>query len=148
MVPPRAVRLMPETSSLARKKLVREDGMPPVPIAPASYVELGVTTPFSFMRTASSTAISQNGFIAILMLARSTPEPSAFTRGRTFGSITRLTGTSTFIGGVSGWTVRIMLAAPPNGAPANRGYLLGSTRAGIKFPGGLPGQKASIWRVP
>src|SRR3990170_5348645 len=44
---------MPETSSLARKKLVRRDGMPAAPIAPASYVELGVTTPFSFLRGAS-----------------------------------------------------------------------------------------------
>ena len=44
---------MPETNSLARKKLVRDDGMPPAPIAPASYVELGVTTPFSFLRGAS-----------------------------------------------------------------------------------------------
>src|SRR5687768_17580215 len=44
---------MPETNSLARKKLVRRDGMPPPPITPASYVELGVTTPFSFLRGAS-----------------------------------------------------------------------------------------------
>ena len=44
---------MPETNSLARKKLVRRDGMPSAPIAPASYVELGVTTPFSFLRGAS-----------------------------------------------------------------------------------------------
>ena len=44
---------MPETSSLARKKLVRRDGMPPAPIAPTNYIELGVTTPFSFLRGAS-----------------------------------------------------------------------------------------------
>jgi error-prone DNA polymerase len=44
---------MPETNSLSRKKLVRRDGMAPAPIAPANYVELGVTTPFSFLRGAS-----------------------------------------------------------------------------------------------
>ena len=43
---------MPETSSFARKKLVREGG-PAAAIPPASYVELGVTTPFSFLRGAS-----------------------------------------------------------------------------------------------
>ena len=43
---------MPETSSLSRKKLVREGG-PVAAIPPASYVELGVTTPFSFLRGAS-----------------------------------------------------------------------------------------------
>ena len=36
--------------------------------------------PASFKRIASSTAISSNGFIDILTLARSTPLPSAFTR--------------------------------------------------------------------
>ena len=39
-----------------------------------------VATPASFRRTASSTAISSNGFMLILTLAMSTPEPSAFTR--------------------------------------------------------------------
>ena len=43
---------MPEITTLARKKLVREGG--PVPaIPPASFVELGVSTPFSFLRGAS-----------------------------------------------------------------------------------------------
>src|SRR6185295_7983447 len=46
---------------------------------------------------ASSTAISSKGFIDIFTLARSTPEPSAFTRAFTLKSITRFTGTSTFI---------------------------------------------------
>ena len=41
---------------------------------------ISVATPFSFRRTASSTAISSNGFIDILTPAVSTPEPSAFTR--------------------------------------------------------------------
>jgi len=39
-----------------------------------------VTTPASFRRTASSTAISSKGFMLILTLARSTPLPSALTR--------------------------------------------------------------------
>jgi error-prone DNA polymerase len=37
----------------SRMKLVRTSGMPPPPIEPAPYVELGVTTPFSFLRGAS-----------------------------------------------------------------------------------------------
>src|SRR5687767_3148768 len=44
---------MPEMTAVTRKKLVRLDDMPPPPIAPASFVELGVTTPFSFLRGAS-----------------------------------------------------------------------------------------------
>ena len=40
-------------------------------------------TPAAFSRIASSTAISSNGFMLILTLARSTPLPSAFTRGFT-----------------------------------------------------------------
>ena len=44
---------MPEITTPSRKKLVRHDDMPPPPIAPASFVELGVTTPFSFLRGAS-----------------------------------------------------------------------------------------------
>ena len=53
--------------------------------------------PPSFRRIASSTAISSKGFIAIFVLERSTPDPSGFTRGFTFASITRFTGTSTFM---------------------------------------------------
>ena len=41
---------------------------------------ISVATPFSFRRTASSTAISSKGFIDILTLAVSTPVPSALTR--------------------------------------------------------------------
>ena len=44
---------------------------------------ISVAAPFSFNRIASSTAISSNGFIDILTLARSTPEPSILTRGLT-----------------------------------------------------------------
>src|SRR5215211_7105264 len=43
---------MPEKIAFARKKLMLEGGPPP-PIPPASFVELGVTTPFSFLRGAS-----------------------------------------------------------------------------------------------
>jgi len=39
-----------------------------------------VAAPFSFSRTASSTAISSNGFMLILTLAMSTPVPSDLTR--------------------------------------------------------------------
>ena len=41
---------------------------------------ISVATPFSFRRTASSTAISSNGFMDIFTLASSTPEPSGLTR--------------------------------------------------------------------
>ena len=44
---------------------------------------ISVATPFSLRRMASSTAISSNGFIDILMLAKSTPLPSILTRGFT-----------------------------------------------------------------
>ena len=46
---------------------------------------------------ASSTAISSNGFMLILTLARSTPLPSILTRGLTLKSITRLTATRSFM---------------------------------------------------
>src|SRR3954454_5788467 len=44
---------MPEKSIFSRLKLVRTSDMPPPPIAPSPYVELGVATPFSFLRGAS-----------------------------------------------------------------------------------------------
>ncbi len=44
---------MPEITTVARKKLVRHDDMPRPPIAKASFVELGIATPFSFLRGAS-----------------------------------------------------------------------------------------------
>src|SRR5688500_3549263 len=47
----RAVWLMPEYTNFARKKLVREGPVEPIP--PAPFVELGVTSPFSFLRGAS-----------------------------------------------------------------------------------------------
>ena len=58
---------------------------------------ISVTLPASFIRTACSTAISQNGFIAILTFAVSTPVPSALTRTLMLGSTTRLIPTRTFI---------------------------------------------------
>src|SRR5712692_6620516 len=65
--------------------------------APIDTHTISVALPPSFRRSASSTAISSKGFIAILTLARSTPEPSGFTRTFTFASTTRFTGTNTFI---------------------------------------------------
>src|SRR5579872_225584 len=53
LVHPWAVRLMPEKAGFSRLKLVRTGDMPPPPILPSSYVELGVTSPFSFLRGAS-----------------------------------------------------------------------------------------------
>ena len=44
---------MPESTGFARRKLVLHDELPPPPVARADYVELGVTTPFSFLRGAS-----------------------------------------------------------------------------------------------
>jgi len=43
---------MPEITTVARKRLVRDSG-PVEAIAPASFVELGVATPFSFLRGSS-----------------------------------------------------------------------------------------------
>ena len=42
---------MPETSSFSRKKLVRDGPAPAIP--PSPFVELGVSSPFSFLRGAS-----------------------------------------------------------------------------------------------
>ena len=44
---------MPEKVGFSRLKLVRSGDMPPAPVERAAYVELGVTTPFSFLRGAS-----------------------------------------------------------------------------------------------
>src|SRR5258708_1212962 len=53
LVHPRAFRLMPEKTAFSRMKLVRRADMPPPPTTPSSYVELGITSPFSFLRGAS-----------------------------------------------------------------------------------------------
>ena len=44
---------MPEKVGFSRLKLVRRADMPPPPVERAAYVELGVTSPFSFLRGAS-----------------------------------------------------------------------------------------------
>src|SRR4051812_4028791 len=44
---------MPEKVGFSRLKLVRRKDMPPPPVSKAPYVELGVTSPFSFLRGAS-----------------------------------------------------------------------------------------------
>jgi error-prone DNA polymerase len=44
---------MPEKVGFSRLKLVRTDDMPPPPTTPSPYVELGVSSPFSFLRGAS-----------------------------------------------------------------------------------------------
>ena len=44
---------MPEKVGFSRLKLVRRRDMPPPPVERAAYVELGVTSPFSFLRGAS-----------------------------------------------------------------------------------------------
>ena len=47
---------------------------------PMLTATISVAAPFSFRRTASSTAISSNGFMLIFTPLSSTPEPSALTR--------------------------------------------------------------------
>ena len=64
---------------------------------PIETAMISVALPASFSRIASSTAISSNGFIDILTLASSTPEPSALTRILMSLSTTRLTGTRIFM---------------------------------------------------
>src|SRR3954451_3490570 len=44
---------MPEKAGFSRMKLVRRADMPPPPVERAPSVELGVTSPFSFLRGAS-----------------------------------------------------------------------------------------------
>jgi error-prone DNA polymerase len=46
-------RVMPEKVGFSRMKLVRRKDMPPPPVERAPYVELGVASPFSFLRGAS-----------------------------------------------------------------------------------------------
>jgi Arm DNA-binding domain len=56
-----------------------------------------VATPASLRCTASSTAISSNGFVDIFTFAKSTPVPSDFTRTFTLYSTTLVTGTTIFM---------------------------------------------------
>src|SRR6202045_1877724 len=64
---------------------------------PSQTQTVSVALPASLSRMASSTAISSNGFIDILTLPSSTPEPSALTRIFTSLSTARLTGTRIFM---------------------------------------------------
>ena len=74
---------------------------------PIETAMISVALPASLSRIASSTAISSNGFIDILTLPSSTPEPSALTRIFTSLSIARFTGTRIFIA-VSGLFLAIL----------------------------------------
>src|SRR4051812_30486500 len=49
----KSARLMPEKVGFSRLKLVRREDMPPPPTTPSPYIELGVASPFSFLRGAS-----------------------------------------------------------------------------------------------
>src|SRR6218665_87497 len=77
---------------------------------PQETAMTSVTKPFSFRRTASSTAISSKGFMLIFTLAMSTPVGSHLARAFTVEAATRLTGTMAFIavtpgeGGLNGRT--------------------------------------------
>jgi error-prone DNA polymerase len=68
---------MPEKTAFSRLKLVRTGDMPPPPTTPSVFVELGVTSPFSFLRGASDaielalTALRQ-GYDAIGIADRNT----------------------------------------------------------------------------
>src|SRR5665213_1543104 len=66
---------------------------------PIETATISLAMPASLRRTASSTAISSNGFIDILTFAVSTPLRSALTRILTLKSITRLTATRIFMEG-------------------------------------------------
>src|SRR5204863_720581 len=86
---------------------------------PMLTATISLTTPASLSRTASSTAISSNGFIDILTPARSTPVPSDLTRAFRLKSRTRLTATNAFI------------ARSSNGVPGgelHRGHVLEEAR--------------------
>ena len=68
---------MPDKPGFSRLKLVRREGMAPPPTTPSPFVELGVSSPFSFLRGASDaieltlTALTQ-GYDAIGIADRNT----------------------------------------------------------------------------
>src|SRR5262249_34628929 len=64
---------------------------------PIDTQTISLAWPFSLSRSASSTAISSNGFMDILTFASSTPLPSLLTRILTLKSTTRFTGTRIFM---------------------------------------------------
>jgi error-prone DNA polymerase len=68
---------MPEKVGFSRLKLVRSADMPQPPTTPSPYVELGVTSPFSFLRGASeaielATSALLLGYDAIGIVDRNT----------------------------------------------------------------------------
>jgi error-prone DNA polymerase len=68
---------MPEKVGFSRLKLVRSADMPPPPTTPSAYVELGVTSPFSFLRGVSganelATSALMLGYDAIGIADRNT----------------------------------------------------------------------------
>ncbi len=74
-------------------------------LTPQETTTTSLALPASFMRMASSSAMSSKGLIDILTLARSTPLPSLATRTLTLKSTTRFTGTRTFTYTSSGYIV-------------------------------------------
>src|SRR5436190_1793387 len=92
-------------------------------MTPIDTTTISVTLPASFMRMACSTAISQNGFIAILTFAVSTALPSVLTLTLILGSTTRLIATSTFITtpqlGCCGQSREKPFILPDKGLPRN-----------------------------
>jgi hypothetical protein len=82
---PRGSTSVSETTRIARSAPIAS-AVRSVSCAFCSPIETATTsvaTPFSRRRSASSTAISSNGFIDIFTFARSTPVPSILTRGFT-----------------------------------------------------------------
>ena len=102
---------------------------------PIDTATTSVASPRSLMRTASSTAISSNGFIDILTLARSTPVPSDLTRTLTLKSTTRFTGTRIFM--------RLFFPARAFVSPrTHTKHVISQVRDG---PDGTAGNRASQW---
>src|ERR1051326_1793523 len=97
---------------------------------PIETATISVALPASLRRSASSTAISSNGFIDILTLPSSTPEPSALTRIFTSLSIARLTGTRIFI--ALAWRGRSLWLPAP-----------GSAYAAVREPNGRQGAEST-----
>ena len=121
--------------------------------APAETATTSSALPASFMRTASSTAISQKGFIAIFTFAVSTPVWSDLTRTFTLGSIVRLTATRTFMRFPAGRHTRGRRRAaadrPPRARPHTMSGPIGCQRHGTR---GLRAPRADTpppaWTLP
>ena len=73
---------MPEYTGFARKKLQIGDGEDLAPIPPAPFVELGVASPFSFLRGASDAIESS---MARSGSTRATPSSTLFCRSAAGG---------------------------------------------------------------